>query len=178
MTRARRLTAVAVCVVITSLVGCAAERVPHVGQQTDVAPISPATERAAVTPDTATLAAQARDDGKPLTTDVRLREGTIFVEPPSSSAVVGVDVDAAHAAALAQPGATLPALLTCRLGVLTDTELTDSAGNLLYDQVLAWMCFWVNVIVGPSATPRERENIITFVDATTGQTLFTTGDAV
>jgi hypothetical protein len=165
-----------------SLTACAADRIPHTDQHTDGrlerAPISPATERAAVTPDTATLAAQARDDGEPLTTYVRLREGTIFVEPPMRPLAVGIDVHAAHAAALAQPGATLPALLTCRVGVLTDTELTDTAGNLLYDQVLVWMCFWVNVIVGPSATPREHENIITFVDATTGQTLFTTGDAV
>ncbi|HEY7177258.1 MAG TPA: hypothetical protein VH442_20270 [Micromonosporaceae bacterium] len=139
-------------------------------------PVSPATERATITPDTATLTALARDDGQPLTTSVRLRDGTIFVEPPSRRDVPHVPVATAHAATLAEPGSTDPASLTCRIGILTDTEITDTAGNLIYDQVPVWMCFWVNAIVGPSATPREHENILTFVDAATGRTLFATAD--
>jgi hypothetical protein len=165
------------------LVACGVDRIDVGGtggpaRQAPARPITPASDRAAVTPDTAILATLARDDGLPVTGAVSLRDGTIFVEPSPSGLVPRIGVDVAHAAALAEPGASDPASLTCRAGILTDTDLTDAGGTLLYDQTPVWMCFWVNAIVGPSATPREHENILTFVDATTGDTLFTTADVL
>jgi hypothetical protein len=172
----------AAVVLVALLSSCIADRIAIPDAATvptrNAQPVSPATERAAITPDTAALGALARDDGQPLTASVRLRDGTIFLEPPSRRDVPHVPVATAHAAALAEPGSTDPASLTCRTGILTDTEITDHAGNLIYDQVPVWMCFWVNAIVGPSEVPREHENIITFVDAATGRALFTTADAV
>jgi len=169
---------------VAVLVACGVDRIDVVRDlgapthQSQSQPITPATERATVTPDTSLLAVLARDDGLPVTDGVRLRDGTIFLEPPTSRFAPRISVAMAHAAAMAEPGVSNPASLTCRSGILTDTELTDNDGTLLYDQQPVWMCFWVNAIVGPSATPRQHENILTFVDATTGDTLFTTADVL
>src|SRR5262249_19049912 len=77
-------TSVAAAVVLVALLSsCMADRIAIPDAATaptrNAQPVSPATERAAITPDTATLAALARDDGQPLTRSVRLRDGTIFV---------------------------------------------------------------------------------------------------
>ena len=168
--------------VVVLLAGCGADRIDipprAVASARASQAMSPDSESPAVTPDTGMLAAIARDDGRPLSSPVLLRDGTILVEPLRAHPDIRVTGLRARATALAQPGASDPASLVCRSGLLTDTDLTDTGGNLLYDQVPAWMCFWVNAIVGPAETPRQHENLMTFIDATTGALLFTTGDAI
>ena len=167
---------------VVLLAGCSADRIEIGPRPTATAradrPTSPESQTPVVAPDTARLAAIARDDGQPLMAAVLLREGTILMEPPPAKPHVNVTGASARAIALAQPGASDPASMVCRRGVLTDTELTDASGTLLYDLAPVWMCFWVNAIVGPNMTPRQHENLMTFIDANTGAFLFSTGDAI
>ena len=58
----------------------------------------------------------------------------------------------------------------------SDAGSTSSNSTLDRRGVEVWMCVWVNAIVGPSATPRQHENVLAFVDATTGDALLTIAD--
>ena len=170
------------------LAGCGADRI----EITDGAArtsghgpaLTPATESVqSLTPDTAALLAVANDNGQPLTDEIRLRGGSIVIGPPADAALIRVTAAQAQQTVLAEPGASDPASLFCRSGSLTrlDNPSTDAGStstNSTLDRrgVEVWMCVWVNAIVGPSETPRQHENIVAFVDATTGDALLTVAD--
>ena len=145
---------------------------------------APATESVrSLTPDTATLLALADDNGQPLAGEIRLRGGSIVIGPPADAARLRVTAAQARQTALAEPGASDPASLICRSGSLTyfadgasDAGSTSANSTLDRGGAEVWMCVWVNAIVGPSDTPRQHENIIAFVDATTGDALLTIAD--
>jgi hypothetical protein len=173
---------------VTLLAGCSADRI-NVGD--DATRTSghgpgptPATESVhSLTPDTAALLAVADDNGQPLTDEIRLRGGSIVIGPPTDATLLRVTAAQARHTVLAEPGASDPASLFCRSGSLTyldnsgsDAGSTSTNSTLDRSGVEVWMCVWVNAIVGPSSTPREHENIIAFVSATTGAVLLTIAD--
>jgi len=173
---------------IALLAGCSADRIEITDgpARTSGHPtaLTPATESLhTLTPDTAALLAVAKDNGEPLTDEIRLRGGSIVIGPPTDPALLRVTAAEARQTVLAEPGASDPASLICRSGSLTylDTPGSDAgsaSNNSTLDRrgVEVWMCVWVNAIVGPSETPREHENIVAFVDATTGDALLTVAD--
>ncbi len=188
-----RRYAVASWLGVALLAGCGADRI----QITDGAArtsghgpagqgpaLTPATESAhSLTPDTATLLAVADANGQPLTREIRLRGGSIVIGPPADAARIRVTAAQARQTVLAEPGASDPASLICRSGSLTffddgasDDGSTSANSTLDRSGAEVWMCVWVNAIVGPSDTPRQHENIIAFVDATTGDALLTIAD--
>ena len=173
---------------VALLAGCSADRI-EVGDgaartASDRQLPTPATESARTpTPDTAALLAIAQDDGQALTSTLRLRGGSIVIGPPADSALLRVTAAEARQTVLAEPGASNPASLICRSGSLTyldnsgsDAGSTSTNSTLDRRGVEVWMCVWVNAIVGPSDTPRQHENIIAFVDASTGAALLTIAD--
>ena len=177
---------------VALLAGCGADRI----QITEGAPrtsghgsvgqgpaLTPATEVHSLTPSTATLLAVADDNGQPLTSEVRLRGGSIVIGPPADTARIRVTAAQARQTVIAEPGASDPASLICRSGSLTyvddgaaDAGSTSANSTLDRSGAEVWMCVWVNAIVGPSATPRQHENIVAFVDATSGDALLTIAD--
>jgi hypothetical protein len=173
---------------IALIAGCGADRIQIVDgvARTSGHPLAltPATESVqSLTPDTAALLALVGDDGQPLTSAVRLRAGSIFIEPLTDPARIRVTAAQARRTVLAEPGAFDPASLICRSGSLTyrddpgaNTDGTSAQSVLIRSGVAVWMCVWVNAIVGPSATPRQHENIVAFVDAATGAALLTVAD--
>jgi hypothetical protein len=181
-----RRYAVASSLGIALLAGCGADRI-HIGDgvaRTSDRPLAltPATESVpSITPDTAALLALARGDGQPLTSELRLRSGSIVIGPPANPNLLHVTAARARRTVLAEPGASDPASLICRSGSLTYLDNFD-AGSTSFNSTLdlrgveVWMCVWVNAIVGPSATPRQHENILAFVDAATGAALLSVAD--
>jgi hypothetical protein len=173
---------------VTLLAGCSADRIDigdgAPGSAGDRHIRTPATESARTpTPDTAALLAVARDDGQALTSTLRLRGGSIVIGPPTDAALLRVTAAQARQTVLAEPGASDPASLICRSGSLTyldnpSSDAGSTSNNSTLDRlgVEVWMCVWINAIVGPSSTPREHENIIAFVSATTGAALLTIAD--
>jgi hypothetical protein len=173
---------------IALLAGCGADRIEITGRPAPTSghgpALTPATDSAhTLTPDTAALLAVADDNGQPLTDEIRLRGGSIVIGPPTDAALLRVTATQARQTVLAEPGASDPASLICRSGSLTDLDNPGSdAGSTSTNSTLdrrgveVWMCFWVNAIVGPSDTPRQHENIVAFVDATTGDALLTVAD--
>jgi hypothetical protein len=146
--------------------------------------LTPATESVhSLTPDTAALLAVADGNGRPLTSEVRLHGGSIVIGPPADAGRLRITAAQARQTVLAEPGASDPASLICRSGSLSymgdgaaDAGSTSANSTLDRSGTEVWMCVWVNAIVGPSATPRQHENIVAFVDATTGDTLLTIAD--
>jgi hypothetical protein len=181
-----RRYAVASWLGIALLAGCAADRIeiPDGAARTSGhgPALTSATESVhSLTPDTAALLALADDNGQPLTDEIRLRGGSIVIGPPADAARLRVTAAQARQTVLAEPGASDPASLICRSGSLTYLDEASSgstSANSTLDRSGAevWMCVWVNAIVGPSDTPRQHENIIAFVDATTGDALVTVAD--
>jgi hypothetical protein len=181
-----RRYAVASWLGIALLAGCAADRI----EITDGAArtsghdpaLTPATESVhSLTPDTGALLALADDNDQPLTDEIRLRGGSIVIGPPGDAALIRVTAAQARQTVLAEPGASDPASLICRSGSLTylddaSSGSTSANSTLTRSGVEVWMCVWVNAIVGPSETPRQHENIVAFVDATTGDALLTVAD--
>jgi hypothetical protein len=164
---------------VVLLCGCGADHVVITSDQrtsSGVAhPVTPTTEAApAITPDTAALAAIDRDDGTPLTTNVRLRAGSILLEPPARDSKQPVNLATARAATRIEADAPRSAPLTCRLGMLTENV---AGGDRLYDHQPAWMCIQMDVVSAPSNGPRTHANIVTFIDANTGHWLLTTEDS-
>jgi hypothetical protein len=179
--------AVAGWLAIALLAGCGADRIEIADDSArtygDGPARTPATESVhALTPDTAALLAIAGDDGQPLTSTVRLRGGSIVIAPPTDPAGIRVTAAQARQTVLAEPGMSDPASLICRSGSLAalhdpgDTGGAGAHSTLIRRGVAVWMCVWVNAIVGPSATPRQHENIVAFVDATTGAAVLTIAD--
>jgi hypothetical protein len=183
-----RRYAVASWLGIAMLAGCGADRIAindGPARTSGHGPaLTPATESVhSLTPDTAALLAVADDNGQPLTSVVRLRDGSIVVGPPADAARLLVTAGQARQTVLASPGASDPASLICRSGSLTylddgaaDAGSTSANSTLDRSGAEVWMCVWVNAIVGPSATPRQHENIVAFVDATTADALLTIAD--
>ena len=171
---------------IALLAGCGADRIQIVDGATRTSghgpALTPATESVpSLTPDTEALLAVADDNDQPLTTEIRLRGGSIVIGPPADATLIRVTAAQARQTVLAEPGASDPASLICRSGSLNyldDLSSGSSSANstLIRSGVEVWMCVWVNAIVGPSATPRQHENIIAFVDATTGEALLSIAD--
>lgn len=167
--------------VVTTAGACSADRVPvptdPTGQRTTApyvrAPV-PDPSRT-VQPDTAALRAVAEADGTPLTGDVILENNTIVVEPVASDAIADATVNLATARATTRLDANTPrsAPLTCRVGVLTETV----DGQIRVDHLAVWMCFQIGVPMSTSFNgPATPMNTVTFVDATTGEWLFTNED--
>jgi hypothetical protein len=183
-----RRYAVASWLGVALLAGCAADRIEiadGASRTSNHGPaLTPATESVqSLTPDTAALLALADDNGQPLTDEVRLRGGSIVIGPPTDAVRLRVTAAQARRTVLAEPGATDPASLICRSGTLiyfdhgaADAGSTSANSTSDRSGVDVWMCVWVNAIVGPSATPRQHENIVAFVDATTGDALLTIAD--
>lgn len=181
-----RRYAVASWLGIAVLAGCAADRIvitDGVARTSGHGPaLTPATESVqSLTPDTVALLALADDNGQPMTDEIRLRGGSIVIGPPGDAALIRVTAAQARQTVLAEPGASDPASLICRSGSLTylgdaSPGSTSANSTLTRSGVEVWMCVWVNAIVGPSATPRQHENIVAFVDATTGDALVTVAD--
>ena len=173
---------------IALLAGCTADRIEITAGAARTSghgsALTPATESVhSLTPDTAALLALADDDDQPLTAEMRLRGGSIVIGPPANLDLLHVTAAQARRTVLAEPGAFDPASLICRSGSLThlddpgsDAGSTSSNSTLDRRGVEVWMCVWVNAIVGPSATPRQHENVLAFVDATTGDALLTIAD--
>lgn len=169
-------------VVVVAMVGaCSADhvlvRADPTGQPTIApyvrAPVpSPART---VHPDTAALRAVDEADGTPLTSDVILANNTIVVEPVAPGALAGATVNLATARATTRADADTPrsAPLTCRFGVLSETV----GSEIRVKDLPVWMCFQVGVLLfTPTKGPATRMNTVTFVDATTGEWLFTKVD--
>lgn len=183
-----RRYAVASWLGIALLAGCGVDRIEITAGAARTSghrpALTPATESAhSLTPDTATLLALADDNGQPLTAEIRLRGGSIVIGPPADAALLRVTAAQARQTALAEPGTSDPASLICRSGSLTyfddgasDAGSTSANSTLTRSGIEVWMCVWVNAIVGPSATPRHHENILVFVDATTGDALLAVPD--
>lgn len=173
-------TALAVAAVAV-LGACSADRVMipagASGQRTS-RPILVGTEPnpiPAIPTDTAALRAVDKDDGTPLTTDVILENNTIIVEPVAGAAGLDADVNLATARATTRIDANTPrsAPLTCRFGVLSQT--VDR--QVRVDRRPVWMCFQVGVPIATTFNgPEVPTNTVTFVDATTGEWLFTNED--
>ena len=181
-----RRYAVVGCLAMALLAGCGSDRI-EIADGSARTPghgpaLTPATESVhTLTPDTAALLAVADDNGQPLTDELRLRGGSIVIGPPGDAALLRVTAAQARQTVLAEPGASDPASLICRSGSLTyfddpSSGSTSANSTLTRSGVTVWMCVWVNAIVGPSATPREHENILAFVDATTGAVLLSIAD--
>jgi hypothetical protein len=178
--RRQRSVALAVtAAVVTSIGACSADRVPVPAGQTaprTTAPYVRAPDPSrAVQPDTAALRAVDEADGTPLTSDVVLQNNTIVVEPVAPGALSGATVNLATARATTRLDANTPrsAPLTCRFGVLSETI----DGEIRVDHLPVWMCFQVRVLMSASFDgPATPMNTVTFVDATTGEWLFTNED--
>jgi hypothetical protein len=126
--------------------------------------------------DTPALRAIDEADGTPLTSDVLLENDTIVVEPVARTALTDATVNLATARATTRIDANTPrsAPLTCRLGELTETV----DGEMRVDHLPVWMCFQVGVLMSTTFNgPTVPVNTVTFVDATTGEWLFTNEDA-
>lgn len=181
-----RRYAVASWLGIALLAGCAADRIEITDGAARTSGHGPALTAAtesvqSLTPDTAALLALANDNGQPLTDEIRLRGGSIVIGPPGDAALIRVTAAQARQTVLAEPGASDPASLICRSGSLTylddaSSSSTSTNSTLARSGAEVWMCVWVNAIVGPSETPRQHENIVAFVDATTGDALVTVAD--
>jgi hypothetical protein len=183
-----RRYAVASWLGVALLAGCGADRIEIAAGAARTSghgpALTPATESVqSLTPDTATLLALADDNGQPLTGEIRLRGGSIVIGPPADAARLRVTAAQARQTVLAEPGVSDPASLICRSGSLTyfddgafDAGSTSANSTLDRSAAEVWMCVWVNAIVGPSATPRQHENIVAFVDATTGDVLLAIAD--
>ena len=171
----------AVTVAVVTVVGaCSADRVPVPAER---APTAAAPHRVGSPPipvpptgtDTAALRAVDRDDGSALTTDVVLENNTIVVEPVAAGADGAAAVNLATARATTRIDANTPrsAPLTCRFGVMSQTV----DGHLRVDHRPVWMCFQVGVPIATTLNePPVPTNTITFVDAMTGEWLFTNED--
>jgi hypothetical protein len=177
--RRRRAVALAVTAVVAITVSaCSADRVPVPTAQRTIAPYARAPVRSparTVHPDTAALRAVDKADGTPLNSDVILENNTIVVEPVASGALAGATVNLATARATTRLDANTPrsAPLTCRFGVLSETV----DGEIRVDHLPVWMCFQVGVLMTTSFNgPAMPMNTVTFVDATTGEWLFTNED--
>ena len=150
--------------------GTAAHRTaaPYVGGGTP----SPA---GAARSDTAALRAVDEADGTPLTSDVTLENNTIVVEPvaPGGLGDAMVNLEAARATTRIDANTPRSAPLTCRFGVLTETI----GGEVRVHHLPVWMCFQVGVLMSTTLNgPAMPMNTVTFVDATTGEWLFTNED--
>lgn len=173
--------ALAVTAAVVTTAACSADRVPvptDPTAQRTIAPYGrapvPSPARTAH-PDTAALRAVDQADGTPLTSDVLLENNTIVVEPVASGALAGATVNLATARATTRLDANTPrsAPLTCRLGVLSETI----DGETRVDHLPVWMCFQIGVLMSTSFNgPAAPMNTVTFVDATTGEWLFTNED--
>ncbi len=178
----RRSLALAVAVAVVATIGaCSADHVsiragtatqrtivPYVGGGVP----SPA---ATVRSDTPALRAVDEADGTPLTSDVILENNTIVVEPVAPAARADATVNLATARATTRIDANTPrsAPLTCRFGVLTETV----NGEVRVHHLPVWMCFQVGVLMSTTFNgPAMPMNTVTFVDATTGEWLFTNED--
>ena len=166
---------------ITTIGACSADRVPVGADPTAQRTITPyvgapvPVPSRTVQPDTAALRAVDEADGTPLTSDVILQNNTIVVEPVASGALAGASVNLATARAVTRLDANTPrsAPLTCRIGVLSETI----GGETRVDHLPVWMCFQVGVLTSTSFNgPAMPMNTVTFVDATTGDWLFTNED--
>lgn len=172
------MTLAVTAAVITTVSACSADRVPIPADPITPRPIAPyvrapvPSPARTVHPDTAALRAVDEADGTPLTSDVVLENDTIVVEPVTSGAFAGATVNLATARATTRIDANTPrsAPLTCRFGVLSETV----DGRIRVDHVPVWMCFQVGVLMSTSFNgPATPINTVTFVDATTGEWLFT-----
>jgi hypothetical protein len=178
----RRSVALAVTgAVVTAISACSADHVsiragtaahrttaPYVGGE---APSPPGTVRS----DTPALRAVDEADGTPLTSDVILENNTIVVEPVEPAALADATVNLATARAATRIDANTPrsAPLTCRVGVLTETV----DGEVRVHHLPVWMCFQVGVPMTTTLNgPVMPMNTVTFVDAATGEWLFTNED--
>jgi hypothetical protein len=173
---------------IALLAGCGVDRIEITDGATRTSghgsALTPATESVhSLTPDTAALLALADDNGQQLTDEIQLRGGSILIGPPANPDLLHVTAAQARQTVLGEPGASDPASLICRSGSLTyldnpSSNAGSTSSNSTLDRrgVEVWMCVWVNAIVGPSETPREHENILAFVDGTTGDVLLTVAD--
>jgi hypothetical protein len=171
----------AVAVAAVTMVGaCSADRVPVPAERAPTATVpdrvgSPRNPAPTTGTDTAALRAVDRDDGSALTTDVVLENNTIVVEPVPAGAESAATVNLATARATTRIDANTPrsAPLTCRYGVLS--QIVD--GQLRVDHRPVWMCFQVGVPIATTLNgPPVLTNTITFVDAMTGEWLFTNED--
>jgi hypothetical protein len=179
--RRRSVTLAVTAAVVTTVGGCSADRVavsagptargtnpPYVGA---AVPGTPGAVRA----DTPALRAVDNADGTPLTSDVILANDTIVVEPVARASLADATVNLATARATTRIDANTPrsAPLTCRLGALTETV----DGEMRVDHLPVWMCFQVAVLMSTIFNgPTVPMNTVTFVDATTGEWLFTNED--
>ena len=161
---------------LTTVSACSADRVPvpaGPGVQSTIAPYvrAPAASSApTVRLDTTALRAVDTNDGSPLTSDVILEDNTIVVEPVSAAADGRVNLATARAATRIDANTPRSAPLTCRSGALTQTV----GGVVRIDHRPVWMCFQVGVLVSTTFNGPERPmNTVTFVDAATGEWLFT-----
>jgi hypothetical protein len=179
----RTAVGIALAVPAVAVLGaCSADRVmvpaDASGQRTNPILVGTGTgsDPAPATPtDTIALRAVDKDDGTPLTTNVILENNTIVVEPVAGGAEVDADVNLATARATTRIDANTPrsAPLTCRFGVLTQT--VDD--RVQVDHQPVWMCFQVGVPIATTFNgPEVPTNTVTFVDATTGEWLFTNED--
>ena len=177
----RTVAALALAVATVAVLGaCSADRVmvPTVasGERTDPVVVGTGSNLATASPtDTTALRAVDKDDGTPLTTDVILENNTITVEPVARGAELDADVNLATARATTRIDANTPrsAPLTCRLGVLSQTV----DGHVRVDHRPVWMCFQVAVPIATTFNgPEVPTNTVTFVDAATGEWLFTNED--
>lgn len=181
MTRRRSVSFAAAAVVATTVGACSADHVTiraDAAAHRTVAPYvgapAPGPIRT-VRPDTATLRAVDEADGTPLTSDIILQNDTIVVEPVAPAVRAHAIVNLATARATTRIDAKTPrsAPLTCRVGVLSETV----DGQVRVDHLLVWMCFQVAVLTSTTFDGRATPmNTVTFVDATTGEWLFTNED--
>ncbi len=181
MSRRRSVALAVTAAVVTTVGACSADRVPVPADRTAPRTIGPYVRAPVpdpsrtVQPDTAALRAVDEADGTPLTSDVILQNNTIVVEPLASDAIADATVNLATARATTRLDANTPrsAPLTCRFGVLSETV----DGEVRVDHLPVWMCFQVGVLMSTSINGRATPmNTVTFVDATTGEWLFTNED--
>jgi hypothetical protein len=181
MKRRRPVALAAAAAVVITVGACSADRVRVPADPTARRTIGPYVRAPVpdpsrtVQPDTAALRAVDEADGTPLTSDVILQNNTIVVEPVASDAIADGTVNLATARAATRLDGNTPRSvpLTCRYGVLSETV----DGEIRIDHLPVWMCFQVGVLMSTSikgaATPM---NTVTFVDAATGEWLFTNED--
>jgi hypothetical protein len=181
VTPRRSVSLAAAALVVTTVGACSADHVTiraDAAAHRTVAPYlgtSVPSPTRTVRPDTAALRAVDEADGTPLTSDVTLQNDTIVVEPVAPAALADAIVNLATARATTRIDAKTPrsAPLTCRIGVLSETV----DGQVRVDHLPVWMCFQVAVLTSTTFDgPATPVNTVTFVDATTGEWLFTNED--
>ena len=129
-------------------------------------------------PDTVVLRSMAAAPNTSVEDPVRLRGGTIVVEVAPVDASM-VTASAAMTEARLQGYAPEGTSMTCRSGVLTDTDIFQPEGptkKLLYDHVEVWMCITLDVPTAANSGAVQSSNVVTFIDARNGKEMFTIQD--